>query len=138
MEIVWLNTEVDAIHYVYDYAVPKQIPLDTFEKKFVRSSKEGTLPEFYVISGKPGKYIGYILLLADEKRRYSEALLHFLHVIMAILYQKKITKKILEFINKQCHANGWNKLAWLAEQESHQLSKKSSVLKGSLRNHAQF
>ena len=42
MEIVWLNTEVDAIHYVYDYAVPKQIPLDTFEK-FVRSSKEGTL-----------------------------------------------------------------------------------------------
>ncbi len=36
MEIVWLNTEVDAIHYVYDYAVPKQIPLDTFEK-FVRS-----------------------------------------------------------------------------------------------------
>ena len=46
MEIVWLNTEVDAIHYVYDYAVPKQIPLDTFEK-FVRSSKEGTLPEFY-------------------------------------------------------------------------------------------
>ena len=49
MEIVWLNTEVDAIHYVYDYAVPKQIPLDTFEK-FVRSSKEGTLPEFYVIS----------------------------------------------------------------------------------------
>ena len=55
MEIVWLNTEVDAIHYVYDYAVPKQIPLDTFEK-FVRSSKEGTLPEFYVIS-ENGKYI---------------------------------------------------------------------------------
>ena len=65
MEIVWLNTEVDAIHYVYDYAVPKQIPLDTFEK-FVRSSKEGTLPEFYVIS-ENGKYIGYILLLADKK-----------------------------------------------------------------------
>ena len=49
MEIVWLNTEVDAIHYVYDYAVPKQIPLDTFEK-FVRSSKQGTLSVFYLKS----------------------------------------------------------------------------------------
>lgn len=91
MEIVWLNTEVDAIHYVYDYAVPKQIPLDTFEK-FVRSSKEGTLPEFYVIS-ENGKYIGYILLLADKKKIFR-SLLHFLHVIMAILYQKKITKNL--------------------------------------------
>ena len=67
MEIVWLNTEVDAIHYVYDYAVPKQIPLDTFEK-FVRSSKEGTLPEFYVISEN-----GIYFITSRQKRRYSEA-----------------------------------------------------------------
>ena len=54
---------------VYDYAVPKQIPLDTFEK-FVRSSKEGTLPEFYVLS-ENGTYIGYILL--DVYKRQIQA-----------------------------------------------------------------
>ena len=111
MEIVWLNTEVDAIHYVYDYAVPKQIPLDTFEK-FVRSSKEGTLPEFYVIS-ENGKYIGYILLLADKKKIFR-SLLHFLHVIMAILYQKKITKKSWNLsINSVMQTDGINSLGWL-------------------------
>ena len=118
MEIVWLNTEVDAIHYVYDYAVPKQIPLDTFEK-FVRSSKEGTLPEFYVIS-ENGKYIGYILLLADKKEDIPKPFT-FLACHNGDTLSKENHKKILEFINKQCHANGWNKLAWLAEQESHQL-----------------
>ena len=111
MEIVWLNTEVDAIHYVYDYAVPKQIPLDTFEK-FVRSSKEGTLPEFYVIS-ENGKYIGYILLLADKKEDIPKPL-HFLHVIMAILYQKKITKKSWNLsINSVMQTDGINSLGWL-------------------------
>ncbi len=118
MEIVWLNTEVDAIHYVYDYAVPKQIPLDTFEK-FVRSSKEGTLPEFYVIS-ENGKYIGYILLLADKKEDIPKPFT-FLACHNGDTLSKENHKKILEFINKQCHENGWNKLAWLAEQESHQL-----------------
>ena len=90
MEIVWLNTEVDAIHYVYDYAVPKQIPLDTFEK-FVRSSKEGTLPEFYVISENGN--ISDIFYYWPIKKKTSLNLLHFLHVIMAILCQKKLTKK---------------------------------------------
>lgn len=112
MEIVWLNTEVDAIHYVYDYAVPKQIPLDTFEK-FVRSSKEGTLPEFYVIS-ENGKYIGYILLLADKKEDIPEAFYISLHVIMAILYQKKITKKSWNLsINSVMQTDGINSLGWL-------------------------
>ena len=102
MEIVWLNTEVDAIHYVYDYAVPKQIPL-----------------EFYVIS-ENGKYIGYILLLADKKEDIPKPFT-FLACHNGDTLSKENHKKILEFINKQCHANGWNKLAWLAEQESHQL-----------------
>ena len=118
MEIVWLNTEVDAIHYVYDHAVPKQIPLDTFEA-FVRSSKEGTLPEFYVIS-ENGKYIGYILLLADKKEDIPKPFT-FLACHNGDTLSKENHSKMLEFINKQCHANGWNKLAWLAEQESHQL-----------------
>ncbi|MFV8294857.1 hypothetical protein ACKXF6_12790, partial [Faecalibacterium taiwanense] len=34
MEIVWLNTEVDAIHYVYDYAVPNTIDLILLKNSF--------------------------------------------------------------------------------------------------------
>ena len=45
--------------------LPQKIPLDIF-KEIVQSSKENCLPEFYVIS-EQGKYIGYILLLADKK-----------------------------------------------------------------------
>lgn len=118
MEITWLKNEDNAIQYVYASAVPQKIPLDIF-KEIVQSSKENCLPEFYVIS-EQGKYIGYILLLADKKKT-SLNLLHFLHVIMAILCQKKLTKKILEFIGKRCRVNNWNKLAWLAEQEIQQL-----------------
>ena len=67
MEITWLKNEDNAIQYVYASAVPQKIPLDIF-KEIVQSSKENCLPEFYVISD-------------------------FLHVIMAILCQKKLTKK---------------------------------------------
>ena len=59
---------------------PQKIPLDIF-KEIVQSSKENCLPEFYVIS-EQGKYIGYILLLADKKEDIPKPL-HFLHVIMA-------------------------------------------------------
>ena len=86
MEITWLKNEDNAIQYVYASAVPQKIPLDIF-KEIVQSSKENCLPEFYVIS-EQGKYIGYIL-----KKKTSLNLLHFLHVIMAILCQKKLTKK---------------------------------------------
>ena len=65
MEITWLKNEDNAIQYVYASAVPQKIPLDIF-KEIVQSSKENCLPEFYVIS-EQGKYIGYILLLADKK-----------------------------------------------------------------------
>lgn len=111
MEIVWLNTEVDAIHYVYDYAVPKQIPLDTFEK-FVRSSKEGTLPEFYVISEMEN--ISDIFYYWPTEKKIFRSLLHFLHVIMVILYQKKITEKCWNLsINSVMQTDGINSLGWL-------------------------
>ena len=90
MEITWLKNEDNAIQYVYASAVPQKIPLDIF-KEIVQSSKENCLPEFYVIS-EQGKYIGYILLLADKKEDIPKPFT-FLHVIMAILCQKKLTKK---------------------------------------------
>ena len=65
MEITWLKNEDNAIQYVYASAVPQKIPLDIF-KEIVQCSKENCLPEFYVIS-EQGKYVGYILLLADKK-----------------------------------------------------------------------
>ena len=111
MEIVWLNTEVDAIHYVYDYAVPKQIPLDTFEK-FVRSSKEGTLPEFYVIS-ENGKYIGYILLLADKKEDIPKPFT-FLACDNGDTLSKENHKKSWNLsINSVMQTDGINSLGWL-------------------------
>lgn len=90
MEITWLKNEDNAIQYVYASAVPQKIPLDIF-KEIVQSSKENCLPEFYVIS-EQGKYIGYIYYWPIKKKT-SLNLLHFLHVIMAILCQKKLTKK---------------------------------------------
>lgn len=90
MEITWLKNEDNAIQYVYASAVPQKIPLDIF-KEIVQSSKENCLPEFYVIS-EQGKYID-IFYYWPIKKKTSLNLLHFLHVIMAILCQKKLTKK---------------------------------------------
>ena len=110
MEITWLKNEDNAIQYVYASAVPQKIPLDIF-KEIVQSSKENCLPEFYVIS-EQGKYIGYILLLADKKEDIPKPF---------TFLPKETHKKILEFIGKRCRVNNWNKLAWLAEQEIQQL-----------------
>ena len=101
MEITWLKNEDNAIQYVYASAVPQKIP------------------EFYVIS-ENGKYIGYILLLADKKEDIPKPFT-FLACHNGDTLPKETHKKILEFIGKRCRVNNWNKLAWLAEQESHQL-----------------
>ena len=106
MEITWLKNEDNAIQYVYASAVPQKIPLDIF-KEIVQSSKENCLPEFYVIS-EQGKYIGYILLLADKKEDIPKPFTF-------------LACQILEFMGKRCRVNNWNKLAWLAEQEIQQL-----------------
>lgn len=97
---------------------PKKIPLDIF-KEIVQSSKENCLPEFYVIS-EQGKYIGYILLLADKKEDIPKPFT-FLACHNGDTLPKETHKKILEFIGKRCRVNNWNKLAWLAEQEIQQL-----------------
>lgn len=118
MEITWLKNEDNAIQYVYASAVPQKIPLDIF-KEIVQSSKENCLPEFYVIS-EQGKYIGYILLLADKKEDIPKPFT-FLACHNGDTLPKETHKKILEFIGKRCRVNNWNKLAWLAEQEIQQL-----------------
>ena len=64
MEITWLKMKIMPSIRLCLCCSPK-IPLDIF-KEIVQSSKENCLPEFYVIS-EQGKYIGYILLLADKK-----------------------------------------------------------------------
>ena len=92
--------------------------LDIF-KEIVQSSKENCLPEFYVIS-EQGKYIGYILLLADKKEDIPKPFT-FLACHNGDTLPKETHKKILEFIGKRCRVNNWNKLAWLAEQEIQQL-----------------
>ena len=118
MEITWLKNEDNAIQYVYASAVPQKIPLDIF-KEIVQSSKENCLPEFYVIS-EQGKYIGYILLLADKKEDIPKPFT-FLACHNGDTLPKETHKKILEFIGKRCRVNNWNKVAWLAEQEIQQL-----------------
>ena len=118
MEITWLKNEDNAIQYVYASAVPQKIPLDIF-KEIVQSSKENCLPEFYVIS-EQGKYIGYILLLADKKEDIPKPFT-FLACHNGDTLPKETHKKILELIGKRCRVNNWNKLAWLAEQEIQQL-----------------
>ena len=118
MEITWLKNEDNAIQYVYASAVPQKIPLDIF-KEIVQSSKENCLPEFCVIS-EQGKYIGYILLLADKKEDIPKPFT-FLACHNGDTLPKEAHKKILEFIGKRCRVNNWNKLAWLAEQEIQQL-----------------
>ena len=106
MEITWLKNEDNAIQYVYASAVPQKIPLDIF-KEIVQSSKENCLPEFYVIS-EQGKYIGYILLLADKKEDIPKPFT-FLACHNGDTLPKETHKKILEFIGKRCRVNNWNK-----------------------------
>lgn len=114
MKIVPLNTEKNAIKYVYESAVPQRISFEYFVK-LVRNSENGYLPEFYVITDKES-YIGYLLLLADKKENIPSPF-SFLACHNGDQLPKKEHIELLEFIKKRACEKEWKKLGWLAENE---------------------
>lgn len=114
MEIVLLSNSEEAIRYVYYSAVPKKIPFADFER-LVHNTPNGCLPEFYVITDE-GKYIGYLLLLADKKEDIPKPFT-FLACHNGDELPIEKHNELLEFVKKRGREKGWEKLVWLAENE---------------------
>ncbi|MGN0251911.1 MAG: hypothetical protein ACI4EH_11190 [Oliverpabstia sp.] len=114
MKMVWLCNEKNAIQYVYENAIPPRISFCTFER-LVQNSKNGCLPEFYVITDN-GEYIGYLLLLADNVEDIPPPF-KFLACHNGDQLSEEEHKELLEFIKKRGCEKGWKKLVWLAENE---------------------